>query len=78
MSFLKPLGFYHVRTLTLREMTKAWLSKVPYDRLPGIGKYGQDAYRIIVEGNLNVEPEDEKLRAYVQDRARATIKRPRI
>jgi adenine-specific DNA glycosylase len=66
IAFLRPLGFYHTREKNLREMTKCFLRGVPFDQLPGIGKYGQDSYQIFVEGNRKVNPDDEKLKAYLK------------
>jgi len=68
ISFLRPLGFYHAREKNLREMTKRLLQGIPFDQLPGIGRYGRDSYQIFVEGNIRIKPEDEKLKQYLYDK----------
>ncbi|XP_058534904.1 methyl-CpG-binding domain protein 4 [Ochotona princeps] len=64
---LKPLGLYDLRAKTIIKfsdeyLTKQW--KYPIE-LHGIGKYGNDSYRIFCIGEWKqVHPEDHKLNKY--------------
>lgn len=70
---LKPAGFVKTRAARLREMSSRyafWVEDNPdLDRppalvvrsWPGVGKYTEEAYRLIVEGDLSFEPEDKEL-----------------
>ncbi|XP_060095625.1 methyl-CpG-binding domain protein 4 isoform X2 [Heteronotia binoei] len=64
---LKPLGLYELRAKTIirfsdEYMTKQW--KYPIE-LHGIGKYGNDSYRIFcVNEWKEVQPQDHKLNVY--------------
>ncbi|XP_006894550.1 PREDICTED: methyl-CpG-binding domain protein 4-like [Elephantulus edwardii] len=64
---LKPLGLYDLRAKTIVKfsdeyLTKQW--KYPIE-LHGIGKYGNDSYRIFyVDEWKQVHPEDHKLNKY--------------
>lgn len=64
---IKPLGLYNRRTKSIIKFSKAFKDewKSVYD-LPGVGKYAADSYRIFIEGKIDVEPSDSKLKAYVE------------
>ncbi|XP_076597315.1 methyl-CpG-binding domain protein 4 [Chaetodon auriga] len=64
---MKPLGLYELRAKTLIRFSDEYLSKqwrYPIE-LHGIGKYGNDSYRIFCVGEWRqVTPEDHKLNKY--------------
>ncbi|KAM6325664.1 methyl-CpG-binding domain protein 4 [Podargus strigoides] len=64
---LKPLGLYELRAKTIVRFSDEYLSKrwkYPIE-LHGIGKYGNDSYRIFcVNEWKEVQPEDHKLNVY--------------
>lgn len=64
---IRPLGMQKKRTQTLKRMSAQYVSgnwKQAKD-LHGIGKYGDDAYRIFILGDWrNVEPKDHALNDY--------------
>ncbi|XP_063267438.1 methyl-CpG-binding domain protein 4 [Prinia subflava] len=64
---LKPLGLYELRAKTIIRFSGEYLSKAwryPIE-LHGIGKYGNDSYRIFcVNEWKEVQPEDHKLNVY--------------
>ncbi|KAM9351127.1 methyl-CpG-binding domain protein 4 isoform 2-T2 [Symphorus nematophorus] len=64
---MKPLGLYELRAKTLIRFSDEYLNKpwrYPIE-LHGIGKYGNDSYRIFcVEEWRQVTPEDHKLNKY--------------
>jgi methyl-CpG-binding domain protein 4 len=66
--FLKTLGLQNRRAKTLRKMSEAFLfSEWKHARdLPGIGKYGDDSYRMFVEGYLIHDVKDKELQNYVR------------
>jgi len=64
---LRPLGLMTTRYRNLKMMTEDYATGKPFDQIRGIGRYGQDSWRIFVEGNLNVHPTDKKLRQYLKE-----------
>ncbi|NXW84145.1 MBD4 protein, partial [Alopecoenas beccarii] len=64
---LKPLGLYALRAKTIIKFSDEYLSKrwrYPIE-LHGIGKYGNDSYRIFcVNEWKEVQPQDHKLNVY--------------
>ncbi|XP_010072588.1 PREDICTED: methyl-CpG-binding domain protein 4, partial [Pterocles gutturalis] len=64
---LKPLGLYELRARTIIKFSDEYLSKrwkYPIE-LHGIGKYGNDSYRIFcVNEWKEVQPQDHKLNVY--------------
>jgi methyl-CpG-binding domain protein 4 len=65
---LRPLGLSKARARNLVAMSRAfvaggWMSPL---ELPGIGRYGADAWAIFVEGDIDIEPADHALRRYVE------------
>tara|TARA_R100000008_G_scaffold84519_1_gene72121 strand:+ start:1188 stop:1529 length:342 start_codon:yes stop_codon:yes gene_type:complete len=64
---LRPLGFYNKRPRTMRRFTKEYVGndwKEPIE-LHGIGKYGNDAWKIFCIGDWRlVEPQDHALNKY--------------
>ncbi|NWR56776.1 MBD4 protein, partial [Bucorvus abyssinicus] len=64
---LKPLGLYELRAKTIVKFSDEYLSKswrYPIE-LHGIGKYGNDSYRIFcVNEWKEVQPQDHKLNVY--------------
>ncbi|XP_068264578.1 methyl-CpG-binding domain protein 4 isoform X2 [Nyctibius grandis] len=64
---LKPLGLYELRAKTIIKFSDEYLSKqwkYPIE-LHGIGKYGNDSYRIFcVNEWREVQPQDHKLNVY--------------
>ena len=69
---IKPLGF--ARTRAVRVRTAALLfSRDPRPpaervaRLPGVGEYVLDAYRIVALGDLTVEPRDHALARWLRE-----------
>jgi adenine-specific DNA glycosylase len=65
LHLIYPLGLARHRLKNLRRMTKDYVAGKPFDQIRGIGRYGQDAWKIFVEGNISIEPNDTKLKAYV-------------
>jgi len=67
--FLKPIGLNDTRANTIHKFTEQFLTKdwkLPIE-LYGIGKYGNDSYRIFCKGDwMNVKPNDHMLNKYHQ------------
>jgi len=68
---VRPLGMWKARARHLKLMSARYSTAPPRTRadvelLPGIGKYGADAWEIVCCGNLAVEPTDRELLRYVQ------------
>lgn len=69
---LRPLGFQNQRARRIRLVSAAFDSwrghgvptHVEVRLLPGCGEYVEQAYRMIVEGDLTFEPEDKELKAW--------------
>lgn len=62
---LRPLGLHNRRARTIIKLSNAIQEEwSDVKRLPGVGKYAADSYRMFIEGSLDVEPTDKKLRKY--------------
>jgi len=68
LRLIRPLGLYNVRLERLEKLARSLVKKVPYDQIPGVGKYGRDSYLMFVENRLDVLPDDEKLKAYLREK----------
>jgi len=78
IEIIRPLGFYNRRSSTLLNFSLAWLeleAKWPnpklapllqISKLPGIGKYALDSWKIFQLGDLTVEPTDKVLIKYLE------------
>jgi methyl-CpG-binding domain protein 4 len=68
---MRPLGFSFQRAQRLVDLSDEWEALGPdpsYESigtLSGVGPYARDAYRLFVLNDLTVEPEDKKLRQWV-------------
>lgn len=63
---LKSTGFQNVKADRIKKMSQKWISGFSDpSELPGIGKYGQDSWDIFINGNLQRETNDKKLRIYL-------------
>jgi len=68
IELIRPLGLFRTRERRLGELAEALFLGKPYDQIPGVGKYGRDSYMIFVEGRLDLNPTDAKLKAYLNHR----------
>ena len=63
---LKSTGFQNVKAERIKKMSRKWIEGFSDpSELPGIGKYGQDSWDIFINGNIERETEDRKLRLYL-------------
>lgn len=84
---IRPLGFYNRRAKTLLKLAAAWLElkaswpnpvEAPISeisKLPGVGKYALDSWKIFQLGDLTVEPTDKVLIAYLEQARVSEYKR---
>jgi adenine-specific DNA glycosylase len=77
VEIIRPLGFYNRRARGWRALTLAWLelenpTHQQIAKLPSVGKYAVDSWRIFIERDLSVEPEDKVLRSWINE-ARSII-----
>lgn len=68
---IKPLGLYNRRAQTWRKLTRGWVTlwnptHKEVAKLPGVGQYAVDSWRIFIERDLTVEPQDKVLRAWIE------------
>lgn len=63
--YLRPLGSHHKRTKEIVEMSRQWIMGLRPPEIDGNSQYVIDAYRIFVENQINVAPQDAKLARYV-------------
>lgn len=64
---IKPLGLYNRRAATMIKLSKAFsLERKSVRDLPGVGDYAADSWRIFVDGKMDVEPKDSKLKKYIE------------
>ena len=70
MKMLKPLGMVNVRFKRLKQMSidfLTWDYKDAKD-LHGIGKYGDDSYKIFYKNETPKNVQDKELKRYLNDR----------
>ena len=68
VEMIKSLGFYNRRSKTLIRFSEEWERggwKTP-EKLPGIGRYAMDSWKIFVEGKLVKDPSDHILNDYME------------
>ena len=65
---IRTTGFYNIKAKRIQDMSKSWIEKKSVDNLPGIGRYGKDSWEIFVNKNLDINPTDKKLSAFLQGR----------
>lgn len=63
---IRSLGFYNRRSVSIIKLSRAYIGTwTDVTKLPGVGKYAADSYRIFVEGKMDVIPTDKKLAKYI-------------
>lgn len=66
-SFIKSTGFQNVKARRMKEFSKSWNSGIrDLFKLPGVGEYGRESWRIFIDGDLDFVPKDKKLRMYLE------------
>ena len=67
VEIVRSLGLYNRRANGIIRMSQDFIGKWTHvDDLHGVGKYAADSYRIFVDGKMDVEPTDAKLKKYVE------------
>ena len=63
---LKPLGLYNRRAKSLKKMSEGYVKGFKsVDELYGIGQYAKDSWEIFQNSNININPTDKVLLAYL-------------
>jgi methyl-CpG-binding domain protein 4 len=65
---IRPLGFYNRRAKTLIRFSTEWNERAwenPIE-LHGIGEYGQDSWKIFIQGQIVEDPSDHVLKDYIK------------
>lgn len=63
---LKPLGLYNRRAKSLKKMSEGYVKGFKsVDELYGIGQYAKDSWEIFQNSNMNINPTDKVLLAYL-------------
>lgn len=62
---IRPLGLQNRRAETLVKFSKAYVKGHPIEKCFGVGKYAYDSYKLFVLRDLDVEPTDKELVAYM-------------
>lgn len=63
---IKSLGFRNRRTETIQRFSSAWIKGGDPLKMPGIGKYAADSYKIFILNDRTVSPTDKILQAYLR------------
>lgn len=65
-SIIKTTGFQNIKARRIIDMSKKYIEgfQRPED-LPGIGKYGNESWRIFVKKEIDFIPTDKRLREYI-------------
>jgi methyl-CpG-binding domain protein 4 len=67
---LRSLGLARRRSETLQRLSADWLLGRPVEACYGVGPFAHDAYRLLVAGDLDVDPSDRFLREWLAWRRR--------
>lgn len=67
---ITPLGLMNTRANKIVRLSLAWQDSPPKNveelrKLPGVGDYAIDSYRIFVLGERNFQPQDSVLKQYI-------------
>lgn len=65
---IRHLGLQSVRMRRFRDLACGLILGKPCHSISGVGEYGRDSYAIFVEGRLDLNPADAKLKAYLNYR----------
>jgi endonuclease III len=65
-NFIKPTGFQNIKADRIIKFSNEWAkgNRDP-QKLPGIGDYGREAWRIFIDKNTSFIPRDKKLKMYI-------------
>jgi len=61
--FIRTTGFQNVKAKRIKDFSLSWDSGI---RVPGIGDYGREAWRIFVQNDISFTPNDKKLKMYLE------------
>lgn len=70
--FMRPLGLWRRRSLSIIKLAKMWAEQGPpadalaVKKYPGLGQYASDSWAIFVDGRTDVLPNDGKLNWYME------------
>lgn len=65
-SFIRSTGFHNIKASRIKKLSYSWNSGVrdPF-KLPGIGDYAREAWRIFINNDVSFNPKDKKLKMYI-------------
>ena len=64
--FIKSTGFQNVKAGRIINLSNSWLDgNMDPEKLPGIGNYAREAWRIFVDKDVSFIPKDKKLKMYI-------------
>ena len=68
IDIIRPLGFYNRRAKQWKKFSKEWILWDGSDvsKLPGVGKYASDSWKIFQDCNFSITVEDKELKKYLQ------------
>lgn len=65
-SFIKTTGFQNVKANRIKKLSDQWSKGIrDPNKLPGVGGYGIEAWRIFVQNDTDFIPRDKKLKLYL-------------
>ena len=65
-TFIKPTGFQNIKADRIIRFSNEWAKgNRDLQKLPGIGDYGREAWRIFIDNDTNFVPRDKKLKMYI-------------
>lgn len=67
-TIIKTTGFQNVKASRIKKLSQKWVEGFnKIEDLPGVGKYGKESWDIFVNGKLDIDPTDKKLKKYLED-----------
>ena len=65
---IKTTGFQNVKASRIKKLSQKWVDGFSsVSDLPGIGKYGNDSWKIFIDKKIDITPTDKKLAKYLED-----------
>ena len=65
---IRSTGFQNIKAKRIISLSSKWDPRIKDpSKLPGVGKYAMEAWRIFIEGDFNFIPTDKKLKIYLSE-----------
>lgn len=71
---IRSTGLSKIKSKRIVSMSQKWVSGFLHpSELPGVGKYAMESWEIFINGNLEIDPSDKKLKQFLIDQRESII-----